>query len=118
MAGSPGKSWTLQRLLQKRSKPIKIGINKGIQEKVYGPGLAFRKPFGLEIIHRFPNHLQVLDLTESSSANIQTSDGFWVDVDATVLYRIKDPLLLIKELGPGQAYITQGISPKAIPKLA
>lgn len=97
-------------------KQVKIGLNKGMQEKVYGPGLAFVKPF-MEVIHRFPNQVQVLDLTERNSANIQTSDGFFVNVEATLLYRIVDPLLLIKTLGPGQNYVTQGISPKAIPYL-
>ena len=41
----------------------------------------------------------------------------FVDVEATILYRIIDPLLLIQTLGPGQNFITQGISPKAIPYL-
>lgn len=97
-------------------KQVKIGMNKGMQNKVYGPGLAFVKPF-MEVVHRFPNQVQVFDLTGNKSANIQTSDGFFVDVEATLLYRIVDPLLLIKTLGPGQNYVTQGISPKAIPYL-
>lgn len=97
-------------------KQVKIGLNKGIQDTVYGPGQVFVKPF-MDKIHRFPQQLQVFDLTGNNSANIQTSDGFFVDVEVTVLYRIDDPLLLIKTLGPGQGYITQGISPKAVPYL-
>ena len=97
-------------------KQVKIGPGKGIQERVYGPGLVFVKPF-MDKIHRFPQHLQVLDLTGRNSANIQTSDGFFVDVEATILFRISDPLLLIQSLGPGQNFITQGINPKAIPYL-
>lgn len=97
-------------------KQVKIGPGTGIQEKVYGPGLAFVKPF-MDTMHRFPRQIQVMDMTGRNSANIQTSDGFFVDVEATILYRIVDPLLLIKTLGPGQNYITQGINPKAIPYL-
>ena len=97
-------------------KQIKIGLNEGIEDKIYKPGLAFRKPF-MDIIHRFPQHVQILDLTDRNSANIQTSDGFFVDVDVSVLYRITDPLLLMKTLGPGQNYLTQGISPKTVPYL-
>ncbi|MFP6615287.1 MAG: SPFH domain-containing protein [Candidatus Hydrogenedentota bacterium] len=97
-------------------KQVRIGPGKGIQETVYGPGLAFVKPY-MDKMHRFPQRVQVMDLTGRNSANIQTSDGFFVDVEATILYRIVDPLLLIQTLGPGQNFITQGISPKAIPYL-
>jgi regulator of protease activity HflC (stomatin/prohibitin superfamily) len=97
-------------------KQVKIGLNKGMNDTVYGPGLTFVKPF-MEVMHRFPKQVQVFDLTGNYSANIQTSDGFFVDVEATVLYRIVDPVKLIKTLGPGQNYITQGISPKAVPYL-
>lgn len=97
-------------------KQVRIGVDKGIQDKVYGPGLAFIKP-GMEVIHRFPNTVMTYDLSENSAAKIQTSDGFFVDVDVTILYRISDPLLLMKELGPGEMYFTLGMSPKAIPRL-
>lgn len=97
-------------------KQVRIGVNQGIQEKVYGPGLAFIKP-GMEVIHRFPNTVLTYDLSDRSAAKIQTSDGFFVDVDATILYRIVDPLLLMQTLGPGDAYFELGLSPKAVPKL-
>lgn len=97
-------------------KQVRIGVNQGIQEKVYGPGLAFIKP-GMEVIHRFPNTLQVYDLNGNSAAKIQTSDGFFVDVDVTIIYRIMDPLKLMQTLGPGDAYFELGLSPKAVPKL-
>ena len=97
-------------------KQVKIGLNKGMQEKIYGPGLTFVKPF-MEVIHRLPQQLQVLDLTGTNSANIQTSDGFFVDVEATVLYRIVDPWKVVESLGVGESYLTYGISPKAIPYL-
>ncbi|MFP6583551.1 MAG: SPFH domain-containing protein [Candidatus Hydrogenedentota bacterium] len=97
-------------------KQVRIGLNKGIQEKIYGPGLVFIKP-GMEVIHRFPGNLQIFDLSERNKINIQTSDGFFVDVDATIIYRIVDPRKIMETLGPGDIYITRGISPKAVPYL-
>lgn len=110
-------------------KEVQIGVNRGIQEKVYGPGLAFQMPFGIETIHRFPRAVQALELTDypepqrfpshtyDAAAIIQTSDGFYVDVDVTILYRIVDPYKLITTIGPGNMYLEQGIKPKAVPIL-
>lgn len=110
-------------------KQVNIGTSRGIQKKVYSPGLAFVVPFGFEQIHRFPQHVQVLDLTDNptgiglpsyssdKAAKIQTSDGFYVDVDVSILYKIVDPYLLITTLGPGKQYLHQGIRPKAEPML-
>lgn len=116
-------------------KQVRFGLNQGIQEKVYGPGFAFVLPFDLQRIHRLPNNLQVLEMTQVTSpsqdtaaraskavshtraAKIQTSDGFFVDVDATILYRITDPYKLVTTLGPGDTYLTRGILPKAEPFL-
>jgi len=97
---------------------------------VYTPGYWFVKPFGMEKMHHFPRHLQVLDMAllereegDSPShaydraAKIQTSDGFFVDVDATILYRIVDPYKVMTTLGPAQMYLTNGILPKAEPIL-
>jgi regulator of protease activity HflC (stomatin/prohibitin superfamily) len=50
-------------------------------------------------------------------AHIQTSDGFFVDVDASVLYRIIDPYLVFTRLGAGDLYETSGVIPKAEPVL-
>ncbi|NIA13921.1 MAG: SPFH domain-containing protein [Nitrospiraceae bacterium] len=115
-------------------KEAKVGPNRGIQEKVYPPGLAFVLPFGLERIHHFPRNIQVLELTDfptrqttrdrfrptffsDKAAKIQTSDGFYVDVDVTILYRIVDPYKLINSVGPGLLYHDNGILPKAEPIL-
>jgi len=78
-----------------------------------------------------PRTVQVLELTadtttsvrlgpsvfHSPAVKIQTSDGFSVSIDATILYRIKDPYLVITTLGPGDRYLQQGILPKAEPIL-
>jgi regulator of protease activity HflC (stomatin/prohibitin superfamily) len=85
-------------------KQISYGMGKGIEPFVYGVGLHF---VGLgERMHLFPTYLQILELTNSraesmengpghrvtSEINIQTSEGYNVRVDATVLYRIAGEL--------------------------
>lgn len=111
-------------------KEVQIGINKGIQETVYPAGYSFVIP-NMHIMHRLPKNLQVLEMTGSSTQNyhtaaapsddvryehaakIQTSDGFYVDVDVSILYRIFDPYTVMVKLGPGEAFYEQGIRPKA-----
>ncbi|MFH1460229.1 MAG: SPFH domain-containing protein [Candidatus Omnitrophota bacterium] len=51
------------------------------------------------------------------SAHIQTSDGFFVDVDVSILYHIADPYKVITTVGPGKLYEDNGIIPKVEPKL-
>ena len=105
-------------------KVVKIGVNKGVQDEAYGPGYAFRIPFGIQEIHRLPHSIQVLELSNSPAqqtpgtyvdkgAKIQTSDGFFVDVDATILYRIVDPVKVFRTLGPGDLFRDLGMLPKA-----
>jgi regulator of protease activity HflC (stomatin/prohibitin superfamily) len=105
-------------------KVVKIGVHKGVQEQVYDPGLAFRIPFGIQEIYTLPRNTQVLELTNREGteregiyvdreAKIQTSDGFFVDVDATILYRIDDPYKVFTKLGPMDNYLELGILPKA-----
>ncbi len=106
-------------------KIVKIGVNKGVQDEPYGPGFAFRIPFGIQEIHLLPQSIQVLELANNSSASqssstyvdrgakIQTSDGFFVDVDATILYRIVDPVAVFTKLGPGTLFRDLGMLPKA-----
>src|SRR6185295_4478117 len=86
------------------------------------------KAFGMEEMYLFPKDLQVLDLTGareeaareatiSKPAHIQTSDGFFVDVDASIMYKIVDPYLVFTHLGAGRAFETNGLMPKAEPAL-
>ena len=107
-------------------KQVNIGINRGIQNTIYNTGLHFVMPFGFEEMHIFPKLIQVYELSDNAAlrfnaqdnaANIQTSDGFFVSVDVSILYRIKDPVNIIKTIGPGNLYITNGIMPKAEPVL-
>jgi regulator of protease activity HflC (stomatin/prohibitin superfamily) len=116
-------------------KEVQIGVNKGIREEVYTAGLAFVMPFGFQRMHHLPRTVQVLELTgikgaetgtaarhsqavyHDPAAKIQTSDGFYVDVDATIIYRIADPYKVVTTLGPGDMYLHQGIRPKSEPVL-
>ena len=107
-------------------KEVQVGVfsRRGIHEDVIGPGYAFRIP-GIETIHHFPQSVQVLMLTDSlvkedlpshsyqRAVKIQTSDGFYVDVDVSIVYRIVDAYKLITTLGPGRQFVDQGILPKA-----
>ncbi len=113
-------------------KEVQIGVNRGIQEHVYKPGLALVIP-RFQLIHRLPRNVQVLELTEivpgaqsaaraegvyrDDPVKIQTSDGFYVDADVSILYRIIDPYRVVTTLGPGDKFLTQGMLPKAVPFL-
>ena len=109
-------------------KVARVGINRGVQKKIYQAGLTFVLPFGLQKIYRLPKGIQVLELTNNPgtaagaarkdrAAHIQTSDGFFVDVDVSFLYHIKDPYLVFTTIGPGTLFEDNGIIPKAEPAL-
>jgi regulator of protease activity HflC (stomatin/prohibitin superfamily) len=81
-------------------KVVRVGLNRGVQSKIYHAGLSFVLPFGLQQMYRLPKGIQVLELTnfpqtaaeaarKDRAAHIQTSDGFFVDVDVSMLYHIK-----------------------------
>jgi len=102
---------------------------RGVHKEVYRTGFHLvLKPFDFEEMYLFPKDLQVLDLTgareESAreatvgkAAHIQTSDGFFVDVDVSILYKIADPYLVFTRLGIGRSFENNGIVPKAEPVL-
>ncbi len=109
-------------------KVIRVGMNRGVQKEVYHAGLTFVLPFGFQEMYRLPKGIQVLELTnfpetasaaarKDRAAHIQTSDGFYVDVDVSILYRIKDPRLVFTTIGPGNLFEDNGIIPKAEPAL-
>jgi regulator of protease activity HflC (stomatin/prohibitin superfamily) len=108
-------------------KLIRVGMNRGVQKQVYHAGLNFII-YGLHQMYRLPKSIQVLELTNSPetaartarkerAAHIQTSDGFFVDVDVSILYHIKDPYLVFTTIGPGDLFEDNGIIPKAEPAL-
>src|SRR3989339_1452590 len=109
-------------------KVNRIGLNRGVQKDIYHAGLTFVMPFGFQQIYKLPKGIQVLELTNFPStasesarkdraAHIQTSDGFFVDIDVSMLYHIKDPYLVFTTIGPGRLFEDNGIIPKAEPAL-
>ena len=106
-------------------KQIKFGIGKGIDPTVYTTGLHY---VGVgETMHTFPMRVQVLELSNSRTGatgeleghrvapgiNIQTSEGYTVQVDLTVLYRISDPLKVMQTIGPGRLFEDSAVIPRA-----
>lgn len=109
-------------------KVVRVGLSRGVQKEVYHAGLTFLLPFGLQQMYVLPKDIQVLELTnfpqtaakaarKDRAAHIQTSDGFFVDVDVSMLYHIKDPFLVFTTIGPGTLFEDNGIIPKAEPAL-
>jgi len=109
-------------------KVVKIGAERGVHKEVYGPGLHWVTPFGFQQMYKLPRDLQVLELTNyvesaalgarmQKAAHIQTSDGFFVDVDVSILYHIEDPYKVFTLIGPGNAFEVNGIIPKTEPVL-
>ncbi len=109
-------------------KVVRVGLNRGVSKEIYHAGLSFVLPFGLQQMHRLPKGIQVLELTnfpqtaadsarKDRAAHIQTSDGFFVDVDVSMLYHINDPYLVFTTIGPGSLFEDNGIIPKAEPAL-
>ena len=108
-------------------KQVKLGLNRGIQKETYGTGLHFVIP-GMQKMHFLPKDMQVLELTkfpntaseysrQEKAAHIQTSDGFFVDVDVSILYHIADPYKVFTIIGPGILFEDNGIIPKTEPAL-
>ena len=108
-------------------KVVRLGMHRGVQQEVYTAGLNLVIP-GMQQMYRLPRDVQVLELTEfprtaadqarkDRVAHIQTSDGFFVDVDVSILYRIVDPYKVFTKIGPGTLFEDNGIIPKAEPVL-
>jgi regulator of protease activity HflC (stomatin/prohibitin superfamily) len=108
-------------------KQVMIGMQRGIQKEPYTTGLHFIIP-GMQKMHFLPRDIQVLELTnypntasslarQVRAAHIQTSDGFFVDVDISIIYHIEDPYKVFTKIGTGRKYEDNGIIPKAEPTL-
>lgn len=108
-------------------KVIKVGPGRGVQKEPYLTGLYLIVPW-FQQMHHLPRDLQVLELTNFPStssrfcrsekaAHIQTSDGFFVDVDVSILYHIEDAYKVFSKVGPGNLFEDNGIIPKAEPVL-
>ena len=113
-------------------RQVYLGPGKGVQETIYGPGLHLVIP-GYERLHLFPRDMQVLDLNDTEhrlvasdraaqrredfrvapAIRIQTSEGYQVTVDVTVLYRVVDPYAVVTKVGAGRIYETKVVARRA-----
>jgi regulator of protease activity HflC (stomatin/prohibitin superfamily) len=95
-------------------RQVSFGPGKGLQKKPVLPGYR-RAVNGYERIHTFPRDIQVVEFTNHPSERsegsrligaikVPTVDGYPVDVDVTVLYRLKDPYKVASKFGFGKTY--------------
>ena len=106
----------------------------GTQNKIYETGIHHQFPT-IERILRFPRTVQVLTMRDNPNASekvsetisatdekftrivkaayVQTSDGFYVKMDTSILYCIEDPVKLVNKVGAGRLYEDNGILPVA-----
>jgi regulator of protease activity HflC (stomatin/prohibitin superfamily) len=104
-------------------RQVYFGSSAGIRPEAYGPGLHLVMA-GVERLHMFPRNLQLINFSDSSSElsetsrtapsiKIQTSDGYNVQLDVSVLYRLRDPYKVFLEAGPGRAFEDRLVIPRA-----
>jgi len=95
-------------------RQVSFGLNKGLQKELVFPGYR-RQISGYETIQSFPRDIQAVEFTNDptergedhrtiSAINVPTVDGYRVDVDVTVQYRIADPFLVVSKFGFGKGY--------------
>jgi regulator of protease activity HflC (stomatin/prohibitin superfamily) len=95
-------------------RQIALGGSKGLQKAPVLPGYR-REIATYENIHTFPRDIQVVEFTNHPeerdpahqpipTIKVPTVDGYPVDVDVTVLYRIADPYLVASKFGFGNTY--------------
>ena len=94
----------------------------GIHTNVYQTGIHWLVP-GCEKFLRFPKNVRTVTLKTGESgggeveqfarieeaAHIQTSDGFFINLDVSILYRVIDPYRVVREFGAGIMYEQNGI---------
>jgi regulator of protease activity HflC (stomatin/prohibitin superfamily) len=94
----------------------------GIHTNIYDTGIQWRLP-GCEKFLVFPKSIRAVTLHSKGKANetvekfvryeeaahIQTSDGFFINLDVSILYRVVDPYKVVHEFGAGELYEQNGI---------
>jgi regulator of protease activity HflC (stomatin/prohibitin superfamily) len=104
----------------------------GIHTNTYDTGVHWLTP-GCEKFLVFPKSIRAVTLHSKNSqerseeaqryvryedaAHIQTSDGFFINLDVSILYRIVDPYKVVREFGAGVLYEQNGIVFQAEPTL-
>jgi len=105
-----------------KTRMFPITGKQGVVEKGYGPGMYFVLPFA-EKMDIFNGRIQKLELTANSNEGnrksvddvyVQTSDGTFIYVDATLLFKIDrtNAPKLLKSLG--QKYLSLKVRPEFI----
>ncbi|HEX6903729.1 MAG TPA: SPFH domain-containing protein [Thermoanaerobaculia bacterium] len=95
-------------------RQVSYGSEKGLRKQPVQSGYR-REIASYETIHTFPRDMQVVEFTNNSAetspghrqmpaVNVPTVDGYPVNVDVTVIYRIKDPYKLASKFGFGKGY--------------
>lgn len=95
-------------------RQISYGPAKGLQKELCLPGYR-REIASYERIETFPADLQVVEFTDNpaetakkhrtvAAINCPTVDGYPVNVDVTVMYRIANPYLVVSKFGFGRVY--------------
>ena len=95
-------------------RQVSFGSGKGLRKQPVLPGYR-REIGGFEKIHTFPRDIQVVEFTNNpaetgaghrqvAAVKVPTVDGYPVDVDVTVLYRIADPYKLASKFGFSRTY--------------
>jgi regulator of protease activity HflC (stomatin/prohibitin superfamily) len=103
----------------------------GIHTNIYETGVQWRMP-GCEKFLVFPRSVRAVTLHSKEkpseetadkfvryeeAAHIQTSDGFFINLDVSILYRVTDPYKVVREFGSGSLYEQNGIVFQAEPTL-
>lgn len=95
-------------------RQVSFGPGRGLHKKAVVPGYR-REISGYEKIHTFPREIQAVEFTnhpaergagprQISAIKVPTVDGYPVDLDVTVLYRIVDPYKAASRFGFGKTY--------------
>lgn len=104
--------------------------SRGVHQETYQTGYR-REIFGCERIYTYPKDMQVLTFKADQSraeedpqftrfvdaANIQTSDGFQIELDVSILYHLENPYLVLTSYGPGRIYEENGLIQRIEPLL-
>lgn len=94
----------------------------GIHSNIFYTGIHWRLP-GCEKFIIFPRSVRAVTLHAKGrreeeaekfvryedAAHIQTSDGFFINLDVSILYRVIDPYKVVREFGAGSLYEQNGI---------
>lgn len=102
----------------------------GIHTNIYDTGVHWCTP-GCEKFIIFPKSVRAVTLHAKGkhnedpdkfvryeeAAHIQTSDGFFINLDVSILYRVINPYAVVREFGAGSLYEQNGIILQAEPFL-